>query len=399
MSTRTSSVPQIRIAATYMRGGTSKGVFFRLQDLPERCQVPGAARDRLFQRVIGSPDPYAAQIDGMGGATSSTSKCVILSKSARPGHDVDYLYGQVAIDKDFVDWSGNCGNLSTAAGAFAIHAGFVDAARVPRDGVCTVRIWQANIGKTIIAHVPVSGGQVQETGEFELDGVTFPAAEIVLEFMDPSDDGDEGGAMFPTGNLVDDLVVPGVGTFKATMISAGIPTVFVNAADIGYQGTELREDINSDPAQLARFEQIRVAGAMGMGLIHTPEEATTRQHTPKIAFVAPPRRYTASSGKQIEPGDMDLLVRALSMGKLHHAMMGTAAVAIGTAAAIPGTLVNLAAGGGERQSVRFGHPSGTLRVGAEARQVDGQWQVTKAVMSRSARILMEGWVRVPGDAF
>jgi probable AcnD-accessory protein PrpF len=382
-----------------MRGGTSKGVFFRLQDLPERCQVPGAARDRLFQRVIGSPDPYAAQIDGMGGATSSTSKCVILSKSARPDHDVDYLYGQVAIDKDFVDWSGNCGNLSTAAGAFAIHAGLVDSARVPHDGVCTVRIWQANIGKTIIAHVPVSGGQVQETGDFELDGVTFPAAEIVLEFMDPSDDGDEGCAMFPTGNLVDDLVVPGVGTFKATMISAGIPTVFVNAADIGYQGTELREDINSDPTQLARFEQIRIAGALRMGLIHTPEEAATRQHTPKIAFVAPPRRYTASSGRQIEPGDVDLLVRALSMGKLHHAMMGTAAVAIGTAAVIPGTLVNLAAGGGERQSVRFGHPSGTLRVGAEARQVDGQWQVTKAVMSRSARILMEGWVRVPGDAF
>ncbi|MDZ7855504.1 2-methylaconitate cis-trans isomerase PrpF [Sphaerotilus sp.] len=399
MSTRTSSVPQIRIPATYMRGGTSKGVFFRLQDLPERCQVPGTARDRLFQRVIGSPDPYGAQIDGMGGATSSTSKCVILSKSTRPGHDVDYLYGQVAIDKDFVDWSGNCGNLSTAAGAFAIHADLVEPARIPQSGVCVVRIWQANIGKTIIAHVPVSGGQVQETGDFELDGVTFPAAEIVLEFMDPSDDGDEGGAIFPTGNLVDELVVPGVGTFKATMISAGIPTVFVNAADIGYQGTELREDINGDPAQLARFEQIRVAGALRMGLIKTPEEAATRQHTPKIAFVSRPKGYVSSSGKTITANEVDLLVRALSMGKLHHAMMGTAAVAIGTAAAIPGTLVNQAAGGGERQSVHFGHPSGTLRVGAEAQQVDGQWQVAKVVMSRSVRILMEGWVRVPGDSF
>ncbi len=391
-------VPQIKIPATYMRGGTSKGVFFKLDDLPASCQQPGEARDKLFMRVIGSPDPYAAHIDGMGGATSSTSKCVILSHSAQPNHDVDYLYGQVAIDKAFVDWSGNCGNLSTAAGAFAIHAGLIDPARVPENGICTVRIWQANIRKTIIAHVPVTDGQVQETGDFELDGVTFPAAEIVLEFLDPSDEG-EGGAMFPTGNLVDELEVPGVGTFKTTMISAGIPTVFVNAEDIGYIGTELREAINGDPEQLARFEKIRIAGALRMGLIKTPEEAQQRQHTPKIAFVAKPMDYTASSGKQIAARDIDLLARALSMGKLHHAMMGTCAVAIGTAAAIPGTLVNLAAGGGEREAVVFGHPSGTLRVGAEAAEENGVWMARKAIMSRSARVLMEGWVRVPEDCF
>jgi len=390
--------PQIKVPATYIRGGTSKGVFFRLQDLPAYCQQPGAARDKLFLRVIGSPDPYSAHIDGMGGATSSTSKCVILSKSSVPDHDVDYLYGQVSIDKAFVDWSGNCGNLSTAAGAFALHAGLVDASRIPDNGTCVVRIWQANIRKTIIAHVPVTNGQVQETGDFELDGVTFPAAEIVLEFMDPSDDGEEGGSMFPTGNLVDDLDVPGIGTLKATMITAGIPTVFVNAADIGYTGTELREQINTDAAALKRFEAIRIAGALRMGLIKTPEEAATRQHTPKIAFVAPPTDYVSSSGKLIKASEVDLLVRALSMGKLHHAMMGTAAVAIGTAAAIPGTLVSLAAGGEAREAVRFGHPSGTLRVGAAASQVNGQWTVTKAIMSRSARVLMEGWVRVPGDA-
>ena len=390
-----SNAPQIKIPATYMRGGTSKGVFFRLEDLPQAAQVPGKARDKLFQRVIGSPDPYAAQIDGMGGATSSTSKCVILAKSARPGHDVDYLYGQISIDKDFVDWSGNCGNLSTGAGAFAIHAGYIDATRL-KDGVCTVRIWQANISKTIIAHVPVTNGQVQETGDFELDGVTFPAAEIVLEFMDPSDEGEEGGSLFPTGNLVDQLDVPGVGSFPATMITAGIPTVFVNAADIGYTGTELREAINTDPAALARFEKIRVAGALRMGLIKTPEEAATRQHTPKVAFVAAPADYVASSGKTIRASEIDLLVRALSMGKLHHAMMGTAAVAIGTAAAIPGTLVNLAAGGGERNVVKFGHPSGTLRVGAVASKNGGDWKVEKVTMSRSARVLMEGWVRIPG---
>ena len=391
--------PQVRIPATYIRGGTSKGVFFRLSDLPERCQVPGPARDALFLRVIGSPDPYSAHMDGMGGATSSTSKCVILSKSSQPDHDVDYLYGQIAIDKAFVDWSGNCGNLSTAAGAFAIHAGLVDPVRIPDNGTCVVRIWQANIGKTIVAHVPVTNRQVQETGAFELDGVTFPAAEIVLEFLDPSEDGEDGGALFPTGNLIDELEVPGIGTLKATLSSAGIPTVFVNAEDIGYEGTELREQINGDPEALARFEQIRIAGALRMGLIKTAEEAATRQHTPKIAFVAPAKDYRTASGKEVKDDEIDLLVRALSMGKLHHAMMGTCAVAIGAAAAIPGTLVNLAAGGGEREAVRFGHPSGTLRVGAEARQIEGQWTVTKAVMSRSARILMEGWVRVPGDAF
>ncbi|MCK5874088.1 MAG: 2-methylaconitate cis-trans isomerase PrpF [Alcanivoracaceae bacterium] len=396
-----SSVAQVRIPATYMRGGTSKGVFFRLEDLPASCQQPGEARDKLFMRVIGSPDPYAKHIDGMGGATSSTSKCVILSKSSQPDHDVDYLYGQVSIDTAFVDWSGNCGNLSTAAGAFAIHAGLVDAARIPQNGVCVVRIWQANINKTIIAHVPVSNGQVQETGDFELDGVTFPAAEIVLEFLDPADEGEGegGGSMFPTGNLVDDLEVPGVGTFKATMINAGIPTVFVNAADIGYTGTELQDAINGDPKALARFETIRAYGALKMGLISDLAGAAKRQHTPKIAFVAPPTDYVSSSGKAVKATEVDLLVRALSMGKLHHAMMGTAAVAIGTAAAVPGTLVNLAAGGGAREAVRFGHPSGTLRVGAEAKQVNGDWTVTKAIMSRSARVLMEGWVRVPGDSF
>ena len=395
-------VPQIKIPATYIRGGTSKGVFFRLQDLPERAQQPGPARDALLLRVIGSPDPYGKQIDGMGGATSSTSKCVILSASSNAEHDVDYLFGQVSIDKAFVDWSGNCGNLSAAVGSFAISSGLVDPVRIPHNGIATVRIWQANIGKTIIAHVPISEGEVQETGDFELDGVTFPAAEVQLEFLDPAadEDGDgDGGAMFPTGNLVDDLEVPGIGTFKATLINAGIPTIFVNAADIGYSGRELQDAINGDPAALARFETIRAYGALRMGLIEHVDQAATRQHTPKVAFVAPPVAYTSSSGKAVAPGDIDLLVRALSMGKLHHAMMGTAAVAIGTAAAIPGTLVNLAAGGNPRSAVRFGHPSGTLRVGAEARQVDGQWTVTKAIMSRSARVLMEGWVRVPGDAF
>ncbi|VVO90071.1 2-methylaconitate cis-trans isomerase PrpF [Pseudomonas fluorescens] len=393
-------VPQIKIPATYMRGGTSKGVFFSLKDLPEAAQVPGPARDALLLRVIGSPDPYDKQIDGMGGATSSTSKTVILSKSTKADHDVDYLFGQVSIDKPFVDWSGNCGNLSAAVGSFAISNGLVDASRIPHNGVAVVRVWQANIGKTIIAHVPITNGEVQETGDFELDGVTFPAAEVQVEFMDPAaEEEGGGGSMFPTGNLIDELEVPGVGTFKATMINAGIPTIFVNAEDIGYTGTELQSAINSDSKALQMFETIRAYGALRMGLISNLDEAAKRQHTPKVAFVAKPADYVASSCKAIAAGDVDLLVRALSMGKLHHAMMGTAAVAIGTAAAIPGTLVNLAAGGVERSAVRFGHPSGTLRVGAEASLENGEWVVKKAIMSRSARVLMEGYVRVPGDSF
>jgi 2-methylaconitate isomerase len=389
---------QIKIPATYMRGGTSKGVFFRLQDLPAPCQTAGAARDQLLLRVIGSPDPYGKQIDGMGGATSSTSKTVILSKSTRADHDVDYLFGQVSIDKAFVDWSGNCGNLSAAVGPFAISNGLVDASRIPQDGVAIVRIWQANISKTIIAHVPITVGAVQETGDFELDGVTFAAAEVKLEFMNPAAEEDgAGGAMFPTGNLVDDLHVPGIGTLKATLINAGIPTIFINADAIGYTGCELQDAINSDAAALSKFETIRAHGALKMGLIKDLAQAATRQHTPKVAFVAKSQDYVSSSGKSVAAADVNLLVRAMSMGKLHHAMMGTAAVAIGTAAAIPGTLVNLAAGGGNRTEVRFGHPSGTLRVGAQAEQTNGEWTVKKASMSRSARVLMEGWVRVPAS--
>ncbi|AZG36457.1 MAG: 2-methylaconitate cis-trans isomerase PrpF [Shewanella psychromarinicola] len=385
-------LPQMKIPATYMRGGTSKGVFFSLTDLPAAAQVAGAERDALLLRVIGSPDPYGKHTDGMGGATSSTSKTVILSKSTQADHDVDYLFGQVSIDKPFVDWSGNCGNLTAAVGSFAISNGLVDARRVPQNGTAVVRIWQANIHKTIIAHVPITHGEVQETGDFELDGVTFPAAEVQVEFLDPAD-GD--GAMFPTGNVVDELDVPGVGTFLVTMINAGIPTIFINAADINYLGTELQDAINNDDKALTMFETIRAYGAVKMGLISDIDEAVARQHTPKVAFVAPAADYVSSSGKSVTTTDIDLVVRALSMGKLHHAMMGTAAVAIGTAAAIPGTLVNLAAGGGDRTSVRFGHPSGTLRVGAQAELVQGQWQVKKAIMSRSARVLMEGKVRVP----
>jgi probable AcnD-accessory protein PrpF len=388
--------PQQKIRATYLRGGTSKGVFFNVADLPPAAQVPGPARDALCLRVIGSPDPYGKHTDGMGGATSSTSKVVLVSKSDRPGHDVDYLFGQVSIDSPFVDWSGNCGNLSAAVGPFAIAEGLIDPARVPGNGPCEVRIWQANIEKTILNQVPMTEGAVQETGDFELDGVTFPAAEIPVDFLDPADG---EGALFPTGELVDRLEVPGVGTFEATMINSGIPTIFVDAKAIGYTGTELQDDINGNPDALAMFETIRAHGAVRMGLINHVDEAAGRQHTPKVAFVAPPADYVASSGKAIATGDIDLLVRAMSMGKLHHAMMGTAAVAIATAAAIPGTLVNQAAGGGDRSAVTFGHPSGTLRVGAEARQVDGDWTATKAVMSRSARVLMEGWVRVPGGSF
>ncbi|MDP5291856.1 2-methylaconitate cis-trans isomerase PrpF [Oceanimonas sp. CHS3-5] len=381
--------PQLKIPAIYMRGGTSKGVFFNLSDLPPAARVPGEARDKLLLRIIGSPDPYGKHTDGMGGATSSTSKTVIVSQSDKPDHDVDYLFGQVSIDQPFVDWSGNCGNLSAAVGPFAIHAGLVDKARLPQNGVATVRVWQANIGKTLRVHVPMVNGEVQETGDFALDGVTFPAAKIQVDFMEPGE-----GAMFPTGNLTDRLDVPGIGTLEATLINAGIPTIFINAESMGFTGTELQPAINGNAETLAMFEQIRAVGAVKMGLITKPEDAAQRQHTPKVAFVAGPAAYSASSGKTVTENDIDVLVRALSMGKLHHAMMGTAAVAIAAAACVPGTLVNLAAGGVERESVTFGHPSGTLKVGASARHTERGWVAEKVTMSRSARILMEGVVRV-----
>jgi len=384
--------PQLKIPASYMRGGTSKGVFFNVLDLPAAAQVPGPLRDALLQRVIGSPDVYGKQIDGMGGATSSTSKVVILSPCTQPNHDVDYLFGQVSVDKAFVDWSGNCGNLSSAVGAFAISSGLVDTSHIPDNGMAVVRIWQTNIQKTIIAHIPMVGGQVQETGGFQLDGVTFPAAEIKLEFINPSA---ADAAMFPTGNLVDQLLVPNVGNFEVTMINAGIPTVFLTAQALGYSGTELQTDINSDPVALTKLETIRAYGGVRMGLFNHIDEAKTRQHTPKIAFVAPAKSYTSSSGSFVSADKINLLVRAMSMGQLHHAMMGTAAVAIGTAAAIPNTLVNIAAGGDALSQVTFGHPSGILTVGAQAHQEQGQWQATKVSMSRSARVLMEGNIRVP----
>ncbi|RBP50885.1 2-methylaconitate cis-trans isomerase [Arenicella xantha] len=394
--TNMNSRPQIKVPATYMRGGTSKGVFFNVADLPASMQAPGRVRDQVLLRVIGSPDQYGKQTDGMGGATSSTSKTVLVSQSTQADHDVDYLFGQVSIDKPVVDWSGNCGNLSAAVGPFAIAQGMLDAGRLPDNGIVEVKIWQANIAKTIVASVPIKDGEVQEIGDFELDGVTFPAAEIELAFMDPAaGDGD----LFPTGNIVDDLAVEGHGVFLATMINAGIPTIFVNAADLGFSGKELQSDINSDASLLTKLEAIRLSGALQMGLANTLQEASASQHTPKLAFVAPADSYTASSGKLVDREEIDLLVRAMSMGQLHHAMMGTAAVAISVAAAVPGSLVNLACGGGNRNAVRFGHPSGTLKVGASASLVDGKWQASKAVMSRSARILMEGSVRVPASAF
>ena len=388
------SQKQHRIPATYMRGGTSKGVFFRLDDLPEAAQQPGAARNALLSRIIGSPDPYGKHTDGMGGATSSTSKCVIVSRSSQPGHDVDYLYGQIAIESDLVDWSGNCGNLSAAVGPFAIHSGLIDPARLPQDGVFEVRIWQANIGQTILARVPIQAGSVQELGEFELDGVSFPAAEIELDFIGGGDDAD-APALFPTGAVSETLEVPELGRFEVTLINSGVQTAFFKAAELGLRGDELQGEINGDEALLTRLERLRAHAALKMGLVKTLDEAASKPLIPKLAFVAPKAAYKASSGKPIEASDIDVLVRALSMGKLHHAMMATCAVAIGTAAAIPGTVVNQAIGGGARESVRFGHPSGRLWVGASASLVDGKWQVTKASMSRSARRLMEGWVLVP----
>jgi len=380
---------QRRIPAVYMRGGTSKGVFFIASDLP----ADPALRDRILLRVIGSPDRYGKHVDGMGGATSSTSKVVLVAKSARGDSDVDYRFGQVAIDRPVIDWSGNCGNLTAAVGPFAIHAGLLQA---PREVPARVRIWQANIAKRIVAHVPMRDGAVQEEGDFELDGVTFAAAEIPLEFLDLADADDAGGPMFPTGSTLDRLDVPGIGALEVTLINAGNPTIFVEAASIGLAGTELQPEVNTQAALLARAETIRAHGAVAMRLADSVADATAnRPHTPKLAFVARPASYTASDGKHVEAANIDLLARIFSMGQLHHAMTGTGAVAIAAAAAVPGTCVHRLCAGARGGRIRFGHPSGTLSVGAEVSSDAGRWIVTKAALSRSARRLMEGWVLVP----
>ncbi|WP_288463371.1 2-methylaconitate cis-trans isomerase PrpF [uncultured Pseudomonas sp.] len=381
-------MPQLRIPAVYMRGGSSKGVFFHARDLPPA----GPARDALLLRVIGSPDPYGKQIDGLGGATSSTSKVVVIAPSCRPDCDVDYLFGAPAIEVPVIDWSGNCGNLSAAVGPFAISEGLVQA---PREGLARVRIWQANLGKRILAHVPMANGEVQEEGDFRFDGVAFPAAEVVLDFLDPAG---SDGSVLPTGRAVDELDVPGLGRLPVTLLNAGNPTVFVRAETLGLSGTETQAQVNGDGPLLARLEALRAAGAVAMGLAATAAQATAeRPHTPKLCLIAPPQTYRVAGGKQVQAEELDVIARMISMGKLHHAIPGTGAVAVAVAAALPGTLVHTLTGDLDGRQIRIGHTAGTVAVGARAREVGGVWQVEKASMSRSARRLMEGWVRVPAE--
>ena len=384
------------LAATVMRGGTSKGIFLLQSSLPPAARADPALRDRLLLRLIGSPDPYGAQIDGLGGGTSSTSKVVLVARSARPGHDVDYLFGAVAIGHPLIDWSGNCGNLSAAVGPFAIAQGLVPA---PRDGLATVRLWQANIGKTIVAHVPMQRGAVCEAGDFMLDGVAFASAAIELEFLDPG--GGKAGAagpLLPTGRAVDVLTAPDGARVEATLINAGNPTVFVDAQAIGLTGLEMQHEVNANPALLDRLEALRAQAAVVMGLARSAGEATRdRPATPKLCFVAPPADYRAADGRRVSAADIDLLARILSMGRLHHAMTGTGGVAIAAAASIPGTLVQrLLPAAPPDGRVRFGHPSGSLSVAARAsRSDDGRWRIDKVSMTRSARRLMQGSVFVP----
>lgn len=381
----------VPVRATYMRGGTSKGVFFALDDLPSAAQVPGPVRDQFMLRVTGSPDPYGKQIDGMGGGTSSTSKVVLVSRSTRSDCDVDYLFGAVSVESPVIDWSGNCGNLTAAVGPFAIERGLMV---VPTDGVVAVRIWQMNIGKRIIAYVPVANGKIVEGGGFVLDGVTFPSAEIKLEFLDPGADEDGvGGAMLPTGRVLDHLEIPAMGSIAATLINAGNPSIFVTAQDLGLRGDETQAEVNADMELLNRLEAIRAHGAVAMGLAASIDDATrNRPHTPKLAFLAPPKEFIAAGGKQIPANEIDVLARIMSMGKLHHAMTGTGAVAIAAAAAIPGTVVAKMVRPGTHGQTRIGHASGVLAVGAEAQETENGWYVSKVVTSRSARRLMVGEV-------
>jgi len=384
----TRAMPPVAFPATFMRGGTSKGVFFRDGVLP----ADPALRDAILLAVLGGPDQYKRQIDGLGGASSSTSKAVIVGPSRRPDADVDYLFGQVSIDRAFVDYSGNCGNLSGAVGPYAIAQGLVPAV----EGITVVRIWQVNTNRLIIAHVPVRGGQPLEEGTFHLDGVPTPGAEIVVDFVDPG--GSLTGALLPTGNVVDVLDVADVGRVRATLLDAATAMVFVHAADLGLTGTEQRQQVDADAALLARVEAIRAAGAVAMGLAATVEEATAnRPGTPKIAFVSPPRAHVAAGGATIATDEIDFVARCFSMGTMHHAFVATGAVAAAVAAVLPGTVVNEVAPLGSRGSatVRFAHASGVVRIGAAVEQRNGTSTASTVRVSRTARRIMHGEVFVP----
>ncbi len=379
----------IRFPATWMRGGTSKGLFVDPADLP----VDPARRDALLLRALGSPDPYGTQMDGLGGATSSTSKVALVSRSTRPGFDLDYRFGAVAVSEAVIDWSGNCGNLSAAVGVFGLSRSLVAA---PADGIAMLRIWQANLGQTILAHLPVRDGQAVEDGDFRLAGVAFPGAEIVLDFLDPASE----TALLPTGQPTDRLEIPGLGVIEASLINAGNPTIFVRAADLDLTGTESPADFNRDAALLARCEAIRAHGAVAMRLAARPEDATAqRPHTPKLAFVAPARTYRATDGSLIAASAVDLVARILSMGKLHHAFTATGAVALAVAAMLPGSLARDALGDplAAESEVRIGHAAGVMAVGATVVADQGRWRVEKVILRRSARRLMEGWVWAPAD--
>jgi 2-methylaconitate cis-trans-isomerase PrpF len=383
---------QHRIRAVVMRGGTSRAVFFHQADLPVDPEI----RDRVILKIYGGGDPYGRQIDGLGGATSVTSKTAIIGPASVPDADVDYTFGQVSVGKPLIDYGGNCGNISSAVGPFAIEEGLVRAT----DPVTQVRIWQTNTRKRIIAHVPTAGGVPQAEGEHSIDGVPGAGALILLEFLNPG--GSMTGRLLPTGHPTDALDVPGVGGVTVSLIDAANPVVFIRPSDLGLTGLETAERVDGDPALLSRIEAVRAHAAVRMGLAPNAAEASAKSPgVPKIAFVTSPQEYIAADGRVVAPAGIEVVGRIMTMGRLHRAYALTGAICTAVAAQVEGTLVHeaaRAARSGER-SVRIGHPSGVIEIGVDVRRSDGAWIVEKVTTQRTARRLMEGAALIPASVW
>jgi 2-methylaconitate cis-trans-isomerase PrpF len=379
---------QRRIRAVFVRGGTSRALVFHHRDLPE----DRAAWDPVFLAALGSPDPGGRQLDGLGGGISSLSKVAVVGAPTRPDADVDYTFGQVEVTRAAVDYRGNCGNISSAIGPFAIDEALIPA----REPTTVVRIHNTNTRKLIHAHVPVKAGEAAVGGDFALDGVPGTGARIALDFLDPG--GAVTGRLLPTGQAQETLDVPGLGTVAASLVDATNPMVFVRAKDLGLDGTERPEILDARPGLPARLEAIRAAAAVRMGLARTPEDAgRTSPAVPKIAVVAPPTGYHTLTGATVEPDAVDLVARVVSMGKVHRAFALTGAMCLAVAARIAGTVAHEAAAlAGAAGDVRIGHPSGILPVAASvARGPDGAPVAQTVTVYRTARRLMEGFVLVP----
>ncbi len=385
---------QLKLRAVFMRGGTSKAVMLRAADLPAERELWAP----IFLGVIGSPDPNGRQLDGMGGGISSLSKICVIGPPTRAGADVDYTFAQVSVKDASVDYSGNCGNMSSAVGPFAVDEGLVTASAADAAGEATVRIHNTNTRKLIVAHFPLDGGRAAVDGDFSLPGVAGTGAPVRLDFLEPGGAGT--GRLLPTGNPIDTLDANGMRGIEASMVDAANPCVFVAADALGASGVEMPDELEANGALLRRLEAIRIAASLRMGIAKTAEAAARIPSIPKVAMVAPAREARTLAGERLAAEHADVTVRMISIGQPHRAVPLTGAMSLAVASRIEGTVVNRIArpAASPGDPVRIAQPSGLTVVGAMVRRENNEWFAESATVYRTARRLMEGWVFVRASA-